>query len=178
MGKIKTICCLNKQRVIGNDNKLLYHLPNDMQNFKSLTMGNIVLMGRKTFESFPGTLDGRTNIVMTSDRDYFAEPSDNLYIVHSINDALELAYANFQDKDIFVIGGETVYNQFLERDIVDEQYLTIVSDEKEGDTFYPEGYDDASKWRTLYRSYSQRDKGNDLSYIFTVLKRERGTERD
>lgn len=180
MRKIKTICCLNKNRAIGKNNELLYSLPNDMQNFKSLTMGCVVLMGQNTFESLPGRkpLVGRYNFILTDDNEYNVEPNEHVYIVHSIDDALDLSEALFPDIDLFVIGGASVYQQFIEKDLVDEQYLTIVSDDKEGDAYYPDGYDDEARWRTLYRSYSQRDKGNGMSYIFTVLKRENGAERD
>lgn len=180
MRKIKTISCINKKRAIGKENKLLYSLSNDMQNFKSLTMGNVVLMGQNTFESLPGKkpLSGRYNFILTDDEDYNVDINDNVFIVNSIPDALILSETLFPDLDLFVIGGASVYAQFMEQDLVDEQYLTIVSDEKEGDAYYPDGYDDDDKWRTLYRSYSQRDKGSGLSYIFTVLKREYGPERD
>lgn len=174
--KIKTIACINKKRAIGKDGKLMYNLPNDMENFKSLTMGNIVIMGRETFESLPGKkpLAGRINIILSRDKDFCIDAGfEDTYIFCSSDSALEFAKTNYPEKDVWVIGGSSVYKLFMYSGLVDEQYLTIVSDESDGDTYYPDGYDDEYQWERLYRSYIQRDKGNKLSYIFTVLKRKK-----
>ena len=80
----KIIACINKRGVIGNHGKLLYSIKNDMKNFKSMTIGNVVIMGRYTFESLPKKkpLKDRINIIITKDNEYNVEASDNVFIVH------------------------------------------------------------------------------------------------
>ena len=126
----KIIVCLNKKGVIGKDGKLLYHIKNDSSNFKSITSGNVVIMGRKTFESLPkkSPLPNRVNIIITSDENYCVEASENVYIVHSVKDAVEMSKSLFSDKEVFVIGGESIYKQFLNGGEVSEMFLTIVHD--------------------------------------------------
>ena len=165
----KIITCINKKGVIGNEGKLLYHIKNDLANFKRMTVGNVIIMGRKTFESLPGgkPLNDRINIVLTHDAEWGTEPADNLFIVNSIEDAIGLCEAYFTDKDLFVIGGETLYNQFLKADVVDEMRLTIVDDESEGDTSFPQF--DNKCWDIYYESLPQVE-GN-ISFTFQILKR-------
>ena len=173
MQKVKIIACLDKNNGIGKDNALLYNIGNDMTNFKSQTIGNVVIMGRKTFESLPGggPLDGRINIIITSDESFAIDDCDHAFIVHSIEDALELCEAYFFDKEWFVIGGGSIYQQFLDKDLVGEMRLTVVNDVAEADTFFPSI--DLTKWRTYYKSMAQTSSYNnvDRTFYFEVLKR-------
>ncbi|MES2097067.1 MAG: dihydrofolate reductase [Pseudomonadota bacterium] len=123
--------------VIGRDGALPWHLPADLKRFKALTMGKPMIMGRKTFESFPSPLPGRRHIVLTRDRDWSAEGAE---VVHSVDAALALA-----GKEAFVIGGAEVFALFLDR--ADRVELTEVHLDAEGDATVP-GFDG---WRELER---------------------------
>ena len=166
----KIITCINKKGVIGNEGKLLYSIKEDLANFKSMTVGNVVIMGRKTFESLPGgkPLSDRINIVLTHDVEWGVEPADNLFIANSLEDAIGLCEAYFTDKELFVIGGESIYKQFLDAGLVDEMRFTIVDDEKEGDTHFPEY--DTNEWHVYYESLKQTS-GKRKSFIFQILKK-------
>lgn len=165
----KLIVCLNTRRVIGNDGKLLYHIKNDLANFKSITSGNVVIMGRNTFESLPNKspLSNRVNIVITSDENYCVDANDDIYIVHSIEDAISMSKSLFYDKDAFVIGGASIYDQFLKKGVIEEMYLTKVYDDAEGDTVFPQ-YDE-SEWKPFYNSTVQRE--GTLGFEFIILKK-------
>ena len=123
------------QHVIGHGNGLLWRIPDDLKRFKQLTLGHPVIMGRKTFESILASLGkplpGRTNIVITRDQDY---ASEGAVIAHSLEEALEKARAIDQE-EIHIGGGAQLYEEALP--FVDKLYLTLIDDEKEGDTFFP-----------------------------------------
>ena len=172
MTNFKIIACINQKRVLGNEGKLLYHIGNDLANFKRMTVGNVVIMGRKTFESLPnGTpLKDRVNIIVTGDEEYGVDAKfDNVYIVHSVEDAIELCDAFFSDKEVFVIGGESIYRQFMEKDLVNEMRLTIVNDDTDGDAVFPE-YNEED-WYVYYKSMAQVSswEGVDKSFYFEIL---------
>ena len=124
-----------KNRVIGNNNKLLWHVPEDLKRFKSLTMGHPVIMGRKTFESIIEILGkpfpGRTNIVITRNPDYHYEGA---VTTTSLEEAFEVAKKE-NPTEIHIGGGEEIYKQALP--YTDRLHLTFYDDEKEGDTFFP-----------------------------------------
>ena len=148
--RISIVAAIGKKREIGSDNKLLWHIPDDLKRFKALTLGHPVIMGRKTFESIVGILGkplpGRTNIVVTRSGKFpklNAERSEGeaegvsraaIIIANSIEDALEKAHA-LDTEEIFIGGGAQVWEQSLP--FVDRLYLTLIDDEKEGDTFFP-----------------------------------------
>jgi dihydrofolate reductase len=139
-----------------------------------MTKNNVVIMGRKTFESLPNSepLKDRINIILTSDKEYgVSQDFDNAYIVHSVQDVIDLCEAFFSDKELFVIGGETVYRQFMDSDLVDELRLTIVKDDKEGDVSFPEINE--NDWYTYYKSMAQVSswEGVEKSFYFHILKR-------
>lgn len=172
MTNFKIIACINQKRVLGNEGKLLYHIGNDLANFKRMTVGNVVIMGRKTFESLPNgaPLKDRVNIIITTDEEYGVDANfDNVYIVHSVEDAVELCDAFFSDKEVFVIGGESIYRQFMEKDLVNEMRLTIVNDDTEGDAVFPE-YNEED-WYVYYKSMAQVSswEGVDKSFYFEIL---------
>ena len=172
MTNFKIIACINQKRVLGNEGKLLYHIGNDLANFKRMTVGNVVIMGRKTFESLPNgvPLKDRVNIIITADEEYGVDAKfENVYIVHSVEDAIELCDAFFSDKEVFVIGGESIYRQFMEKDLVGEMRLTIVNDDTEGDAVFPE-YNEED-WYVYYKSMAQVSswEGVDKSFYFEIL---------
>ena len=177
MLKFIIIACINQKRAIGKNGKLLYHIGNDISNFARMTKNNgVVIMGRKTFESLPNgePLKDRINIILTSNEEYdVSQDFDNVYIVHSIKDVIELCEAFFSDKELFVIGGEALYRQFMDGDLVDELRLTVVKDDEEGDATFPEFNED--EWSTYYKSMAQVSswKGVDKSFYFHILKRKK-----
>ena len=125
---ITLIAACSKNRVIGKDNQLLWDLPEDLKRFKNLTLGNPVVMGRKTFQSIGKSLPGRLNIILTKNRDFKA---DNCLIYNNIYDMLEI----YQQSNLFVIGGGEIYSMFLP--YADRIELTFIDKEFEGDTFFP-----------------------------------------
>ena len=170
----KIIACINKKLTIGNEGKLLYRLPSDIKNFARMTKFNgVIIMGRKTFESLPNgePLKDRINIILTTDPEYCVDNVENVFIANSIQDAIDLCETMFSDKDWFVIGGESIYKQFLEKGVVDEMLLTIVNDEADGDSHFPEFNE--TDWYEYYKSMVQVGScdGVDRSFYFKILKK-------
>ena len=142
--------------VIGRDGQLPWRLPADLKRFKALTMGKPMIMGRKTFESFPSPLPGRRHIVLTRDRGWAAEGAE---VVHSVDEALALA-----GDDVAVIGGAEVFALFLDRADVIE--LTEVHASPEGDATVPA----LIGWREIARVDNPED-GERPAYSFVTLAR-------
>jgi len=161
MSKISIIVSVSENWVIGKDNKLLWKLSSDLQRFKHLTTGHAVIMGQKTMESLPkGFLPNRINIVLTDDQDFTGE---NIIPAFSISDSLNKAQY-YDDDEIFIIGGGSIYTQFLP--MTDKLYLTVVHTEIEGDTFFPEI--DESKWILEYSNFQEKDDKNEYSHTYKV----------
>lgn len=123
-----------KDRSIGAENKLLWHIPDDMKRFRDITMGHPVIIGRKTYESLPSKfrpLPGRDNIVVTRDESYEALGAQ---VAHSLEEAVALAKSMSQG-EIHIGGGQQIYEQALP--LIDKLYLTVVHSGKSGDTFFP-----------------------------------------
>ncbi len=172
MKKFKIITCANTDFVIGNEGKLLYHIPNDLKNFQRITIDNVVIMGRKTFESLPNgvPLHHRINIIVTNDRNYSVDASfTNVHIVHSIESARLLCEAYYSEMDWYIIGGGMLYNEVLELNLVDTIYITTVNDSSEGDTYFPNVFFD-EHWKLFYQSYTQRCRPENLTYTFAIYK--------
>ena len=173
----KLIVCVNEKNVIGRNGNLLFNIKNDLKNFKRMTTDNVVIMGRKTFESLPNQkpLPNRVNIIITSDLDYSVEKSANVYIVHNIDEVLELCEAFFNDRELFVIGGGTIYNQFIEKDLIDEVMVTRVNDDsfEVGDVTIETPWEGSDGWKLYYESYTQRQRteADDITYKFMVYKK-------
>ncbi len=172
----KIIACINQRNALGKNGKLLYHIGNDMANFKRMTLNNVVIMGRSTFESLPNgePLKDRINIILTTNRDFNVKSEyDNVYIAYTIQDAIELCNAFFSDKELFVIGGGSVYKQFLDEELIDEMRLTIVKDEMNGDTYFPH-YEDKD-WTVYYKSMAQVStfEGVDNTFYYLILKKKK-----
>ena len=134
--RVSIVAALGKNtRTIGNKNKLLWHIPEDLKRFKRITTGKPVVMGRKTFESIleilGKPLPGRTNIVITSQDNYDGHGAE---LARSVEDALDRA-RQLHSEEIFVIGGQQIYEQALPT--IDRLYLTIVDSDKAGDTWFP-----------------------------------------
>ena len=151
---VKIIVAMSKNRVIGDSNTLIWHLPEDLKRFRQLTTGNTIVMGRKTYESIGKPLPNRRSIIITRDTDYKVEGCE---VVNSLEEALLLS-----NNDCFIIGGGEIYRQAI--DITDRIYLTLINKEFEGDTSFPELKD----WVEI----SYEDFGNDdFEYSFIQYER-------
>jgi dihydrofolate reductase len=130
---ISLVAAVSENNVIGKDNRLLWHLPNDMKFFKNTTWGMPVIMGRKTFESVDNQpLNGRTNIVVTRQDNYKAEGA---VVVKSLDDAF-FVVKEMDVNEVFVIGGGEIFKEIFSK--ADKIYLTRVHTVIEGDAFFPE----------------------------------------
>jgi dihydrofolate reductase len=163
--KISLIVAMATNRVIGKDNGLIWHLPNDLRFFKTKTMGKPMIMGRNTFDSIGKPLPGRTNIVITRDTQYAPE---GVVVTHSLEEALTLA-RTIAEKDnvseIMIIGGAQIYEQSCA--LADRLYVTQVHAVLEGDAFFPEI--DQTQWREVEREDFKRCEKNPFDYSFVIL---------
>lgn len=159
--RLSLIVAMAKNRVIGIDGKIPWHLPNELQLFKRMTMGHPIVMGRKTFESIGRLLPGRTTVIVTRQRDYSAPGA---VIVHSLDAALACC-AN--DPEIFIIGGGELYRAAMPR--ADRIYLTVVDSEPAGDTRMPEF--DPAQWKIVSTETFSRDARHAYDYRFEVHDR-------
>ena len=139
---INIIAAITDNNALGKDNKLLFRLKKDMAHFKNITTDNVVIMGRKTYESLGKTLPNRVNIVLSRNM----ESNEDFYTFDSIEKAIEWSKENYPQKEIFIIGGASVYDKALKDDIVDKLYMTKIKQTVEdADAFFPE-IDYKRKW--------------------------------
>lgn len=181
---INIIAAIGKNRELGKDNKLLWHLPEDLKRFKKLTNGHPIIMGRKTFESIGRVLPKRLNIVITRNQESRLKTQENLVFVNSLDNAIEAAFIhlksvkNHQKKrknldsnllildsehEVFVIGGGQIFEQALP--LADRLYLTIVDKEYEADTFFP-AYSEFTK-----EVERETGESNGLRYTYLTLEK-------
>ncbi|GHA26166.1 dihydrofolate reductase [Salinimicrobium marinum] len=161
MPEVTLIAAAAENNELGKDKDLVWHLPDDFKRFKQLTTGHHIIMGRKTFESFPQPLPNRTHIIITRQKDY--EP-DGAIVVHSLEKALQIAQV---DPQPFVIGGGEIYKLSMEK--ADKIELTRVHGTFEADTYFPEI--DPDKWRLVSSEFHEKDERH--AYAFTYLTYER-----
>ena len=139
---INIIASITDNNALGKDNKLLFRLKKDMAHFKNITTDNVVIMGRKTYESIGKTLPNRVNIVLSRNM----KSNEDFYTFDSIEKAIEWSKENYPQKEIFIIGGASVYDKALKDDIVDKLYMTKIKQTVEdADAFFPE-IDYKRKW--------------------------------
>jgi dihydrofolate reductase len=158
---ISIIVAVAQNGVIGCENRLIWHIPEDLRRFKRMTTGHPVVMGRKTFESLGRPLPNRTNVVITRQKNYSAE---GVQVVHSLEDAIQLFAP---EEEIFVIGGAEVYRQAMP--LADKFYLTVVGHDYQGDTYYPEW--DHDQWHLI--SEERHEHGETFSHPFDFRLYER-----
>ena len=158
---VSIIVAMGRNRVIGKDNSLIWHLPADLKHFKETTMGRPVIMGRKTFESVGKPLPGRTNIIVTRRKDYRAQ---GCLAAGSVEQALELVAG---EPEVFIAGGGEIYRQSLP--LADRMYITIIDHDFEGDTFFPEF--SVKKWKISQEIYHPADDRNKYPMVFRIYKR-------
>jgi len=156
---LSIIAALSHHRVIGKDNQLLWHLPNDFSWFKKVTMGKPIIMGRKTYDSIGKPLPGRRNLVITRNADLSIQGCE---IVTSIQQALD---ATKDDEEVMVIGGAHLYEQFLPH--VDRLYLTLVDANLDGDVYFPDYT--SMNWKEIRREEHPADDRHAYPYSFVVF---------
>jgi dihydrofolate reductase len=157
---LSIIVAVDENNAIGKDNKLLWHIAEDLRYFKSITNGHPVIMGRKTFESIGKALPGRTNIIITRNPQFAVAGS---IVVASLEKAI--AVASEIDEHQFIIGGASVYKEAIQ--IADTIYLTVVHHRyDDADAFFPEI--PATRWDEVERI--DYDRGKDFDYPFSFLK--------
>lgn len=139
---INIIAAITDNNALGKDNKLLFRLKKDMAHFKNITTDNVVIMGRKTYESIGKTLPNRVNIILSRNM----KSNEDFYTFDSIEKAIEWSKENYPQKEIFIIGGASVYDKALKDDIVDKLYMTKIKQTvDDADAFFPE-IDYKRKW--------------------------------
>ena len=160
---LSLICAMDKNRLIGNNNELPWHLPADLALFKKTTLGKPIIMGRKTFDSIGRTLPGRQNIVITSNPDWSATDCD---VASSIEQALGIVAGS---NEVMLIGGASLYEQTLK--LADVLYLTLIDHEFSGDTWFPEI--DSEIWEMASESLFPADEKNLYPFSFVKYIREK-----
>ncbi len=153
------IVAVDKNWGIGKNNKLLVSIPADMKFFRETTSGRVVVMGRKTLESFPNSLPlkNRTNIILTKNKDYHVKDAIVLHSVEEVMKELE----QYEEEDIYVIGGDSIYRQFLPYCKV--AHVTRIDHAYEADTFFPD-LDAQEEWEVT--GISEEQTYFDLEYRF------------
>jgi dihydrofolate reductase len=160
---ISCIVATAKNRVIGLNNRMPWHLPADLAYFKRTTMGHHIILGRKNYLAIGRPLPGRTNIILTRNPEFTCNLCE---VVHTLEDALYLAHQN-GEKEVFIIGGGTIYEQTT--GFWDRLYLTEIDLETEGDVFFPEiTWDD---WQLISEEIHEKDPKNPYEYTFRVFER-------
>ena len=159
---LTAIAAVAQNGIIGNNNDLIWRLPDDLKHFKKLTKGHTIIMGRKTWESIGAKpLPHRTHIIITRNFDYEAEGAE---VVSTIDEALEMAHADVQP---FIVGGGEIYK--LAMPFVKRLELTIVHKDFEGDTQFPDfDYDD---WKEVGNERHEADERHDYAFSFLTLVR-------
>ena len=160
---ITMIAAVAENDALGKNNELLWHLPNDFKRFKAITSHHYIVMGRKTFESFPKPLPNRTHIVITHQK-YFDVP-DGVIVVNSWQDALKFVPKN---EEIFIIGGGQIYEQFM--DLSDKIELTHVHATFEADAFFPAI--DMNQWKIIATEHHPADEKHAYSYSYITYVRQ------
>ncbi|MDC0637155.1 MAG: dihydrofolate reductase [Flavobacteriaceae bacterium] len=158
---ITLIAAAGTRNELGRNNDLVWHLPDDFKRFKTLTSGHHIIMGRKTFDSFPKLLPHRTHIVITRNQDFKAE---GVICVSNLEQALAMAS---EDPDPYVIGGGEIYALALP--IADAIELTRVHGEFESDTFFPEL--DPEQWDLVNEHFHDKDERHDFSFTYLTYHR-------
>jgi len=159
---ISLIAAMDKNRVIGADNDMPWHLPDDLKFFKANTVNKPVVMGRKTFESIGSRpLPNRRNLVVTRNADYEANGAE---VFHSVEDALKTCVS---DEEVIIMGGGQLYAQMMP--FANKLYVTLVDAEVMGDTLFPEWLSD--EWQAISKDKHEKDQRHAYAFEFVTLIR-------
>lgn len=158
---ITVIAAVAENNALGKENQLLWHLPDDFKRFKTLTSGHYIIMGRKTFESFPKPLPNRTHVIISRQANYQPE---GCIVVNSLEQAIE---ACPKTEEVFIIGGGEIYRQSIA--VADKLDLTKVHATFEADTHFP-GID-LSQWQLVFEEYHPKDERHDFAFTFQTYLR-------
>lgn len=158
---ITIIAAAAENNALGKNNDLVWHLPDDFKRFKKLTSGHHIIMGRKTFETFPQPLPDRTHVVITRKDNYKKE---GIVVVHSMERACEFSK---DDPQPFIIGGGEIYKMGM--DVADKIELTRVHGTFEADTFFPEI--DETKWQLVKEKFHEKDEKHKHSFTYQTYER-------
>jgi dihydrofolate reductase len=165
--KVSLIVAMDKNRGIGKNNDLMWHLPADMKFFKETTTGHIVVMGRKNYDSIPSKyrpLPNRENVILTRNENFEAE---NCAVYHS----LEAAMKAYQDDEriFYIIGGGQIYQAAMDLDVLDEMLITQVEEDYDADTFFP-NFEETHWVKEEVFSFA-KDERNEASFKVFKYKR-------
>jgi len=160
---IKLICAVSKNNVIGNKNKLPWNLSEDLKRFRKLTNDNVIVMGRKTYDSIGRPLPNRENLVLSKNKKL---KIDNVKVFSSPKEILDFYYTKKRKSDLFIIGGTFIYELFI--DYCDYLLITYVNKEFEGDAYFPKV--DWTEWELVSEEIKYDEKEN-LNYFFRDYKK-------
>ena len=155
------IAAAGENNALGKNNDLVWHLPDDFKRFKKMTSGHHIIMGRKTFESFPQPLPNRTHVVITRRDNYKKE---GVIVVHSLERALEFTK---DDPQTFIIGGGEIYKMAI--DVADKIELTRVHGTFVADTFFPDI--DENQWKLVAEEYHDKDAKHEFAFTYLTYER-------
>ena len=162
--KVSLVAAIAKNNAIGKNNELLWHLPADFKHFKETTNGHYILMGRKTFESFPKPLPNRTHLIISRQENY--NVPDNCFAFASVNDALQFAQQQNQET-VYVIGGGEIYKQTINR--ANELIITHVhATFEDADAFFPEI---STEWQVISEEKHKADEKNQYDFTINVYQK-------
>ena len=161
LNMIIMIAAVAENNALGKDNELVWHLPNDFKRFKALTSGHHIIMGRKTFESFPKPLPNRKHIIITRQKKYQAE---GCIIVESIEEAINICP---KDENSFIIGGGEIYTLGLP--YTDKIEITRVHESFEADTYFPEINN--KEWKIVSSEFNKKDEKHKYDYTYQTFIR-------
>ena len=161
---MKAIVAVDSNWAIGNKGKLLVSIPADQKNFRNITMGNTIVYGRKTLETFPQqvVLPGRDNIILSTREDYTVK---NARVAHSKEELLDMV-GGLNSDEVFIIGGSSVYNEFI--DECDTAIVTFIDKEYQADSYFP-NLDEDPNWEMVDESDEQ--VYFDITYTYRTYKR-------
>ncbi|MEL0538728.1 dihydrofolate reductase [Staphylococcus debuckii] len=150
----------DQNRIIGKDNQLPWHLPNDLKHVKKLSTGNTLVMGRNTYESIGRPLPNRRNVVLTRNTAYHPEGVD---VIHDFDEIFDLP------GHVFIFGGQSLFEEFIDK--VDDMYITVIEDKYQGDTFFPPyTFED---WEVESAVKGELDEKNTIPHTFLHLVRKK-----
>jgi dihydrofolate reductase len=160
---ISFIWAMDENRVIGKNNQLPWHLPEDLKFFKKVTIGHPVAMGRKTHDSIGRLLPGRENIIITRNKEFLC---DGCTVIYSIDDFID--YCQGKEEEVFVIGGAEIFKELIP--VVDRLYVTMIHDHFDGDTYFPEF--SLEDFKLVLQEKGIRDEKNPYDYEFLIYHRQ------